>query len=79
MPPWPLVGSHCSHTEKTRISTSPSQKPGTARPNKAITLPALSQPLFTLTAEISPAGMPISNEISVAANPSSNEFGRRRK
>jgi hypothetical protein len=76
-PPWPLVGSQPSHTEKIRIMTSPSQKPGTARPNSAITLPALSHPVLTFTAEISPNGMPITNEISVAANASSSELGRR--
>ncbi len=70
-PPVPLVGSHRSHTENTRISTSPSQNPGTARPNRATTLPALSQAVLTLTADISPAGMPMMNEIRVAANASS--------
>ena len=39
----PLVGSQPSHTENTRIITSPSQKPGTASPNSAMILPALSQ------------------------------------
>ncbi len=78
-PPWPLVGSQPSHTENTRIITSPSQKPGTARPNRAITLPTLSQALLTLTAEMSPAGMPMTNEISVAASASSSELGRRWK
>ena len=78
-PPCPLVGSQPSHTEKIRISTSPSQNPGTAKPNNAITLPALSQAVLTLTAEISPAGMPIMKEIRVAANASSSELGRRWK
>src|SRR5215467_10562857 len=73
-PPWPLVGSQPSHTENTKIITSPSQKPGTANPNSAITLPALSQTVLTLTAEISPAGMPMTKEISVAANANSSEL-----
>src|ERR1700693_1674753 len=76
-PPWPLVGSHSSHTENTRINTSPSQNPGTASPNKAITLPTLSHALLTLTADMSPAGMPMMNEINVAASASSNELGSR--
>jgi hypothetical protein len=44
-----------------------------------MTLPVLSQTLFTLTAEISPAGMPMRNEIRVAASASSSEFGSRWK
>src|SRR6266536_4499931 len=76
-PPCPLVGSHSSHTENTSIITSPSQNPGTAKPNSAMTLPTLSQALLTLTAEMSPAGMPITKEISVAASASSSEFGSR--
>ncbi len=76
-PPCPLVGSQPSQTENTRIITSPSQNPGTAKPNSAITLPKLSQALLTLTAEMSPAGMPITKEISVAASASSSEFGSR--
>jgi len=45
--PCPLVGSHSSHTENTRIITSPSQKPGIAKPNRAMILPKLSQPVFS--------------------------------
>src|SRR5215468_4046473 len=75
-PPCPLVGSQCSQTENTKISTSPSQKPGTDRPNKATILPKLSQTLLTRTADTIPAGMPIKNEISVAANANSRELGK---
>ena len=77
--PCPLVGSQCSQTEKTRIITSPSQKPGMDRPSKATILPRLSHPVLTLTADINPAGMPMRNEISVAAAASSSEFGNRSK
>ena len=42
-------------------------------------LPMWSHALFTRTAETSRAGMPITNEISVAASASSREFGRRWK
>ena len=52
--PLPLVGSQSSQTENTRISTSPSQKPGIDSPSSATTLPALSQPLLTLTADMQP-------------------------
>ena len=78
-PPCPLVGSHSSHTENTRIITSPSQNPGTDRPSSAMVLPMWSHALLTRTAETMPAGMPITNEISVAASASSSEFGRRWK
>src|SRR6516165_9068860 len=78
-PPWPLVGSQCSHTENIRIITSQSQKPGTDRPSSATVLPKLSQALLTRTAEMMPAGMPIKNEINVAASASSSELGRRWK
>jgi hypothetical protein len=77
--PLPLVGSHSSHTENTRISTRPSQNPGIDNPSRATTLPKLSQPVLTRTPEISPAGMPIRNESRVAAAASSSEFGRRWK
>src|SRR5215831_10248909 len=78
-PPCPLVGNQCSHTENTRISTSPSQKPGTDRPSSATILPKLSQALLTRTAETMPAGMPMKKEIRVAANANSRELGRRWK
>ena len=78
-PPCPLVGSQSSQTENTRIITSPSQKPGTDRPSKAMILPTLSHALLTRTAEMMPAGMPITNEISVAASASSSELGSRWK
>ncbi len=77
--PCPLVGSHSSHTENTRIITSPSQNPGMASPSRATTLPKLSQPLLTFTAEMSPAGMPMKKEINVAASANSRELGRRWK
>src|SRR5215831_2418672 len=78
-PPWPLVGNQCSHTENIRIITNPSQKPGIDRPSNATVLPKLSQALLTRTAEMIPAGMPIKNEISVAASANSRELGRRWK
>src|SRR6516162_8849931 len=77
--PCPLVGSQPSHTENTRISTSPSQNPGTDKPSSATILPKLSQALLTRTAEIRPAGMPIKNEISEAAIANSSELGSRWK
>src|ERR1700720_354920 len=78
-PPCPLVGSQWSQTEKVRIMTSPSQKPGIDNPSKAMILPKLSQALLTRTAEMMPAGMPIKKEISVAASANSRELGRRWK
>src|SRR5262249_29713199 len=78
-PPCPLVGNQCSHTEKIKISTSPSQKPGTDKPSNATILPTLSNPLLTRTAETMPAGMPMTKEISVAANANWSELGRRWK
>src|SRR5690242_16525638 len=78
-PPCPLVGSQWSHTENVRIITNPSQKPGIDSPSKATTFPTLSHPLFTRTAEMMPAGMPIKNEIRVAASANSRELGSRWK
>src|SRR5438046_553401 len=75
-PPMPLVGSQPSHTDKIRLIPSPSQNRGTARPNSASTWPALSQPLLTLTADMSPAGMPMMNEISVAAQRQLQRIGQ---
>ena len=75
----PPVGSHSSHTENTRISTRPSQKPGIDRPNSATILPTWSHALLTRTAESRPAGMPMRKEISVAASASCSELGRRWK
>src|SRR5437867_5018444 len=75
--PEPEVGSHRSQTENTRISTRPSQKPGIERPSSATPFATVSQPLFTFTAEMIPAGMPIRSEMSVAANPSVSELGSR--
>ena len=46
-PPCPLVGSQSSQTENTRISTSPSQKPGIDRPSSAMILPTWSHALLT--------------------------------
>ena len=77
--PCPLVGSHSSQTENTRIITSPSQKPGIDKPSSAMVLPTWSHALLTRTAEMMPAGMPMTNEISVAASASSSELGRRWK
>src|SRR6516225_5037497 len=75
-PPCPLVGNQCSHTENIRIISSPSQKPGTDRPSNATVLPTLSHALLTRTAEMIPAGMPMKNEINVAASANSSELGR---
>ena len=77
--PAPEVGSQRSHTEKTRISTSPSQKPGIESPSKPTPLARLSHQLLTFTAERMPAGIPMSSEISVAASPSVSELGKRWK
>src|ERR1700745_1831987 len=78
-PPCPLVGNQCSQTEKVRIMTSPSQKPGIDSPSKATTFPKLSHPLLTRTAEMMPPGMPMKNEIKVAASANSRELGSRWK
>src|SRR5438034_9839264 len=77
--PAPEVGSQRSQTENTRISTSPSQKPGIDSPSSATPLATLSHQLLTLTAEMMPAGTPMSTEISVAARPSVSELGKRWK
>jgi hypothetical protein len=42
-------------------------------------LATLSHQVFTFTADTIPAGTPMSSEISVAARPSSSEFGSRWK
>src|ERR1700731_4686542 len=78
-PPSPLVDSQWSQTEKVKIMTSPSQKPGIDSPSRATTFPKLSHPLLTRTAEMMPAGMPMKNEIKVAASANSRELGRRWK
>src|SRR6266704_7150526 len=77
--PAPEVGSQRSQTENTRISTSPSQKPGIDSPSSATPLATLSHAVFTLTAEMMPAGMPMSSEMSVAASPRVRELGNRWK
>ncbi len=77
--PAPEVGSHRSQTENTRINTSPSQKPGIERPSRATPLATVSHQLFTFTAEMMPAGTPMSSEMSVAARPSVSELGSRWK
>src|SRR5215467_4398566 len=77
--PAPEVGSQRSQTENTRISTSASQNPGIESPSNATPLARLSHQLLTLTAEMIPAGTPMSTEISVAARPRVNELGSRWK
>src|SRR3989454_9248566 len=77
--PAPEVGSHRSQTENTRISTRPSQNPGIDRPSSATPFATLSHQLFTFTAEMMPAGTPMSREISVAARPRVSELGSRWK
>src|SRR6185369_14507916 len=57
--PAPDVGSHRSQTENTRISTSPSQKPGIERPSRATPFATLSHQVLTFTAEMMPAGTPM--------------------
>jgi hypothetical protein len=42
-------------------------------------LSKLSQSVWTFTVEMMPAGMPTKNEIKVAANANSREFGNRWK
>src|SRR6516162_10701267 len=78
-PPCPLVGSQWSHTENVRIITKPSQKPGMDRPSRATIFPKLSHALFTRTADKIPAGMPMKNEMSVAASANCRELGKRWK
>ena len=75
--PAPEVGSQRSQTEKIRISTSPSQKPGIDRPSRPTPLATLSHQLLTFTAEKIPAGTPMRSEINVAATPRVSEFGNR--
>src|SRR5205823_3618190 len=77
--PAPEVGSHRSQTENTRISTSPSQKPGIERPSSATPFARVSHQVFTFTAEMMPAGTPTRMEIRVATRPSVKEFGSRWK
>ena len=77
--PAPEVGSQRSQTENTRISTSPSQKPGIERPSRATPFATLSHQVFTFTAEMMPAGTPMRSEMSVAARPRVSELGSRWK
>src|SRR6266567_8854047 len=77
--PDPEVGSQRSQTENTRINTRPSQKPGIDSPSSATPLATLSHAVFTLTAEMMPAGTPMSREMSVAARPRVSELGNRWK
>src|SRR5438093_10225062 len=77
--PAPEVGSHWSQTENTRIMTSPSQNPGMDRPSRATPLATLSHQVFTFTAEMMPAGMPMRSEMRVAASPRVSELGSRWK
>ncbi len=75
----PSTGNQPSPMPKTRISTSPTKKPGMESPNKAIILPVLSHHEFTFNAESIPNGTPSEIEIRNAAKPSLSEFGSRSK
>ena len=75
--PRPPAGSQPSCTEKTRISISPSQKPGTDWPSSANTIATLSVFELRRIADSTPIGMAIVSERASAASASSIVTGRR--
>ena len=65
--------------EKAIISNIPNQKLGTDIPNKAKVIAAWSVGVFRFIAAITPAGMAIMNETTIAATVNNNVAGKRSK
>ena len=77
MPPAPKAGNQFSSTEKIRISSSPTQKPGIACPSIAKPLPMLSIQPPRCTADSTPSGTASAVENSNAESASWIVEGRR--
>ena len=74
-PPWPVAGSQPSWSEKTKISSRPSQKLGIDTPPRATSIAARSIQVLCHTAASRPSARPTTLAITMAVAASSSVLG----